>query len=91
MGLSLRAKVPVVGTNDSQWKTCQPDVSSIRNSSRQDYLEPVVHEIKVNSADLLGDLKRPKRTVSDLPFAVWKATPRRGSDLDSAQVALTCG
>ena len=147
-GLSLRAKVVETDTDDSKWKMCQPDVFSIRNSSRQDYLEPVVHEIKVNRADLLGDLKRPekrgaylqmggqcwyvlgcdrkghpiakpneipiecglmvfqnnqfevtrmapKRTVSELPFAVWmalaKATPRRGSDLDSAQVALTCG
>ena len=37
----------------------------------------------------------PIRTVSELPFAVWmalaKATPRRGADLDSAQVALACG
>ena len=62
-GLSLRAKVPVVGTGDSnsQWKTCQPDVFSIRDSSRQDYLEPVVHEIKVSRSDLLGDLKRPEK------------------------------
>ena len=57
-GLSLRAKVPVVGTDDTHWKICQPDVFSIRNSSRQDYLEPVVHEIKVSRSDLLGDLKR---------------------------------
>ena len=147
-GLSLRAKVSGADTDDSKWKMCQPDVFSIRDSSRQDYLEPVVHEIKVSRADLLGDLKRPekrgaylemggqcwyvlgcdrsghpiakpneipvecgvmvfqnnqfevtrmapKRTVSELPFAVWmalaKATPRRGLYLDSAQVGLTCG
>jgi len=34
-----------------------PDVFSIRNSSRQEYVEPIVHEIKVGRADLLGDLK----------------------------------
>ncbi|MCF8169155.1 MAG: hypothetical protein K9J77_11135 [Rhodoferax sp.] len=34
-----------------------PDVFSIRNSSKQAYLEPIVHEIKVSRADLLGDLK----------------------------------
>ena len=34
-----------------------PDVFSIRNSSKQEYLEPIVHEIKVSRADLLGDLK----------------------------------
>lgn len=60
-GLSLRAKVPGVGTDDTQWKMCQPDVFSIRNSSRHDYLEPVVHEIKVSRTDLLGDLKRPEK------------------------------
>ena len=145
-GLSLRAKVSGAETEDTHWKMCQPDVFSIRNSSRHDYLEPVVHEIKVNRSDLLGDLKRPekrraylevggqcwyvigcdrsghpiakpneiprecgvmvfqnnqfevtrmapKRTVSELPFSVWmalaQATPRRGSDLDHPQVALT--
>ena len=147
-GLSLRARVPgsTVDINDFKWKICQPDVYSIRNSSRQDYLEPIVHEIKVSRADLLGDLKRPekraayldaggqcwyvlgcdhrghpiakaneipvecgvmtfqnnqldvtrmapKRAINQLPFWVWmelaKATPRRRSDLDNAQMALT--
>ena len=60
-GLSLRAKVPGADTDDSFWKMCKPDVFSIRNSSRHDYLEPVVHEIKVSRADLLGDLKRPEK------------------------------
>ena len=43
------------------WKVCQPDVFSIRNSSRPEYLEPIVHEIKVSRADLLGDLRRPEK------------------------------
>ena len=59
--LSLRAKVPGAGSPDSHWRMCEPDVFSIRNSSRQDYLEPVVHEVKVSRADLLGDLKRPEK------------------------------
>jgi hypothetical protein len=59
--LSLRARVPGVEVDTTQWKICQPDVFSIRNSSRQDLLEPVVHEIKVSRADLLGDLKRPEK------------------------------
>lgn len=147
-GLNLRAKVTGVDADGTYWKMCQPDVFSIRNSSRHDYLEPVVHEIKVSRADLLGDLKRPekraayldvggqcwyvlgcdrsghpiakpneipvecgvmvfqnnqfevtrvapKKAVSQLPFSVWmelaKATPRRRSDLENPQVALTCG
>jgi hypothetical protein len=64
--LSLRAKVPGVSTEDTHWKMCQPDVFSIRNSSRQNYLEPVVHEIKVSRADLLGDLKRPEKRAAYL-------------------------
>jgi hypothetical protein len=59
-GLSLRARVTST-EGDGQWKWCLPDVFSIRNSSVEKYLEPVVHEIKVNRADLLGDLKRPEK------------------------------
>lgn len=59
-GLSLRARVSTT-EGDGQWKWCMPDVFSIRNSSVERYLEPVVHEIKVNRADLLGDLKRPEK------------------------------
>jgi hypothetical protein len=59
-GLSLRARVTTT-EGDGLWKWCMPDVFSIRNSSVEKYLEPVVHEIKVNRADLLGDLKRPEK------------------------------
>jgi hypothetical protein len=67
-GLSLRAMLPP--TEDSpakaRWKMCNPDVFSIRNSSRQDYLEPIVHEIKVSRADLLGDLKQVDKRAAYL-------------------------
>ena len=57
-GLSLRAQLPPPDEESkSRWKMCMPDVFSIRNSSKQEYLEPIVHEIKVSRADLLGDLK----------------------------------
>ncbi len=64
--LSLRAKVSNADTEETQWKMCQPDVFSIRNSSWQDYLVPVIHEIKVSRADLLGDLKRPEKRAAYL-------------------------
>ncbi len=66
--LSLRAKLAGSGEPDTnhRWKMCQPDVFSIRNSSRQEYLEPIVHEIKVSRADLLGDLKRPDKRAAYL-------------------------
>ena len=41
----------------ARWKICRPDVFSIRNTTVAGYLEPIVHEIKVSRADLLGDLK----------------------------------
>ncbi|MDO8768538.1 MAG: hypothetical protein Q7K57_07535 [Burkholderiaceae bacterium] len=56
--LSLRAWLPPQDEAPGRWKMAQPDVFSIRNSSVQVYLEPIVHEIKVSRADLLGDLKR---------------------------------
>jgi len=59
--LSLRARLPGETEAETRWKICQPDVFSIRHSSRPDWLEPAVHEIKVSRADLLGDLKRPEK------------------------------
>jgi hypothetical protein len=57
-GLSLRAQLPPADEESkARWKMCMPDLFSIRNSSKQEYLEPIVHEIKVSRADLLGDLK----------------------------------
>ncbi len=48
---------PAPGAAGPRWKMCKPDVFSIRNTSVAAYLEPVVHEIKVSRADLLGDLR----------------------------------
>ncbi len=58
-GLSLRARV---GEGDEAgWAMAMPDVYSIRHTSVEDYLEPMVHEIKVRRADLLADLRRPAK------------------------------
>ncbi len=54
-GLSLRAQV---GEGDAAtWAMAMPDVFSIRHTTVEAYLEPVVHEIKVRRADLLADLR----------------------------------
>ena len=57
--LSLRAQVSVVTEDEHvvRWRLCRPDVFSIRNTTVAGYMEPIVHEIKVSRADLLGDLK----------------------------------
>ena len=76
-GLSLRAQL----TGETQtkceaqcelstrWKLCMPDVFSVRNTTVARYLEPVVHEIKVSRADLLGDLKLKEKRGSYLDVA----------------------
>ena len=75
-GLSLRAQVTVPGADDvstAAWCIACPDVFSIRNTTVEAYLEPVVHEIKVSRADLLGDLKKPAKRAAylDLGGACW--------------------
>src|SRR5213595_3626585 len=58
-GLALRAKV------DSGWAMAMPDVFSIRHTTVEAYAEPIVHEVKVQRADLLADLRRAcKRQAS---------------------------
>lgn len=73
-GLSLRAQVPgPVAEGPPQWCIAMPDVFSIRNTTVEAYVEPVVHEIKVRRADLLGDLKKPAKRAAylDLGGACW--------------------
>ncbi len=66
-GLSLRAQVPGVAEEDPQrWCIAKPDVFSIRNTTVEHYVEPIVHEIKVRRADLLGDLRRPAKRAAYL-------------------------
>lgn len=54
-GLTLLAKP------GETWLHLRPDVYSIRNTTAEDRVEPVVHEIKVRRADLLADLKKPDK------------------------------
>lgn len=54
---------------EHRWVMACPDVFSIRRSSVEAYLEPVVHEIKVSRADLLGDLKKPDKRAAYLGMA----------------------
>lgn len=43
------------------WQHSKPDVFSIRKTTSEKYLEPIIHEVKVRRADLLGDLKKPEK------------------------------
>ncbi len=51
-------------TYDTSWRVARPDVFSVRNTSVEHYLQPMVHEIKVNRADLLSDLRNGAKRES---------------------------
>lgn len=63
--LSLRAQVP---TGDAarplRWCIARPDVFSIRHTSVETYVEPVVHEVKVRRSDLLADLRQEAKRAA---------------------------
>jgi hypothetical protein len=66
-GLSLRAQVPgEVDDSPLCWCMARPDVFSIRNTSVATYVDPIVHEVKVRRADLLGDLKHANKRAAYL-------------------------
>lgn len=62
-GLALRARV------DERWGIAMPDVFSVRHTTVEDYLEPVVHEIKVRRADLLSDLRHEAKRAAYLELS----------------------
>ena len=62
-GLSLRAKV------DSGWVMAMPDVFSVRHTTVEAYLEPIVHEIKVQRSDLLSDLRSASKRAAYLQLS----------------------
>lgn len=68
-GLSLRARVPGDNDDESTWQMAMPDVFSVRHTSVAGYLQPIVHEIKVQRSDLLADLRRPNKRAAYLDMA----------------------
>jgi hypothetical protein len=70
-GLSLRAKLPdSPGAEGAPvpgpWVVAMPDVFSIRHTTVEAYVEPIVHEIKVRRSDLLGELRKPAKRAAYL-------------------------
>jgi hypothetical protein len=63
-GLSLRARVP--SPDGGTWQMAMPDVFSIRHTTVEDYVEPIVHEVKVSRSDLLTDLRRESKRAAYL-------------------------
>ena len=52
---------PLAADTERCWAIAMPDVYSIRHTTVEAYVEPVVHEIKVRRGDLLSDLRRPAK------------------------------
>ncbi|QNP47226.1 hypothetical protein [Diaphorobacter aerolatus] len=46
------------------WRVARPDLFSIRNTSTQRYLHPLVHEVKASRADLLSDLRHQAKRLA---------------------------
>lgn len=84
-GLSLRAKV------GEAWAIAMPDVFSIRHTTVEAYLEPVVHEVKVHRADLLSDLRSPSKRAAYLQLSseCWYAI--RAGIASPAEIPLEFG
>lgn len=95
-GLSLRAQV--ASGDDAKplrWCIARPDVFSIRHTSVETYVEPVVHEIKVRRADLLADLRQDgkRATYRDLGecWYVLGADARGRAIAEPDEVPEECG
>ncbi len=46
------------------WRVARPDLFSIRNTSKQSFLQPMVHEVKASRADLLSDLRHQSKRLA---------------------------
>ncbi len=96
-GLALRAQLPPTEeAGPARWCMAKPDVFSIRNTSVQEYVDPIVHEIKVHRSDLLGDLRRPEKRAAylDLGGECWYVLgcDAKGKPIASAdEVPAECG
>ena len=56
------AQLPPQGR--ASWRMARPDVFSVRRTSVEAYLQPMVHEVKVSRADLLSDLRHAAKRES---------------------------
>ena len=84
-GLAVRARV------GEQWQIAMPDVFSIRHTTVEAYLEPIVHEVKVQRSDLLADLRRATKREAYLQLGgeCWYVVKDGIAEPD--EIPLECG
>lgn len=57
IGPGLWEDAPATARPAQRWRNARADLYSVRNTTVEAYLQPMVHEIKVSRADLLSDLR----------------------------------
>jgi hypothetical protein len=57
IGPGLWEDAPPSARAPQRWRNARPDLYSLRNTTVEAYLQPMVHEVKVSRADLLSDLR----------------------------------
>ncbi len=62
MGEDASAQAPP--QSHTVWRMARPDLFSVRRTTVEDYLQPMVHEVKVSRADLLSDLRHAAKRES---------------------------
>jgi hypothetical protein len=97
-GLGLRAPLDAPIADDAagrraptRWVVAMPDLFSVRNTTVEAYLEPVIHEIKVRRGDLLADVRRPDKRAAYLALAseCWYVLKEGIGGVDD--VPMECG
>jgi hypothetical protein len=88
-GLSLRAKV--ADEAGERWAVAMPDVFSLRHTTVEDYLEPMVHEVKVRRADLLSDLRQETKRAAYLELSSQCWYVLRAGIAQAEEIPSTCG
>ncbi len=68
-----------------------PDVFSLRHTTVEAYLRPMVHEVKVQRSDLLADLARPAKRAAYLQLGgeCWYVI--RAGIAEPEEIPLECG
>ncbi len=67
-----------------RWALCEPDVYSLRVTSKPTALDVAIHEVKVSRADLLSELRKPHKSAAyaALSGQTWFVMPVGLADLD---------
>jgi hypothetical protein len=89
-GLSLRAPLPLED-GSTAWAMAMPDVFSIRHTTVEDYVEPIVHEVKVRRADLLGDVRHEAKRAAYIALSSQCWYVLKAGIGGPADVPVECG